>query len=62
MILLSFYSTENDIDGEAFLLLKDEDIVELVPSIGARRKLIQKRDDIIKVCGHSLLAAIDSAL
>lgn len=33
-------------DGEGFLLLSDEDIAQLVKPIGARRKLIAKRDSI----------------
>ena len=33
---------DNEIDGDAFTLLKDEDILSLV-SIGAARKLISKR-------------------
>ena len=35
-------------DGEAFLILTEEEIKELVPSIGERRKLIQ-RQKIMKV-------------
>ena len=54
------YYTDNDIDGEAFLLLEDRDIVQLIASIGPRRKLITKRKTVIdveqnlssEVCSH----------
>lgn len=42
--------SENDVDGETFLLLEDADIISLVPSIGARRKLISKRKSINDSC------------
>lgn len=41
-------STGNDIDGEAFILLEDADILSLV-SIGAARKLISKRKMLAEV-------------
>lgn len=34
---------DNDVDGEAFMLLEEPDIKELIPSIGGRRKLIARR-------------------
>ncbi len=40
---------DNDVDGEVFMMLEDNDITEMVPSIGARRKLILKRNGISKV-------------
>lgn len=38
-------SSDNDVDGETFLLLEEADIISMVPSIGARRKIIAKRRD-----------------
>ena len=35
---------ENEVDGEVFLLLTDEDMGEMVKPLGARRKLITKRN------------------
>lgn len=37
---------DNDVNGEAFLGLKEKDFVEMVPSVGARRRLIMKKDDL----------------
>ena len=36
-------------DGECFILLKDEDITSMVQPFGPRRKLIMKRDILRKV-------------
>ena len=35
---------ENEVDGEGFLLLTDEDMGDMVKPLGARRKLITKRN------------------
>ena len=35
---------ENEVDGEGFLLLTDEDMADMVKPLGARRKLITKRN------------------
>ena len=35
---------ENEVDGEGFLLLTDEDIGDMVKPLGVRRKLITKRN------------------
>ena len=35
-------------DGEGFLLLTDADITEMVKAVGARRKLIVKRNNLTK--------------
>lgn len=47
-----FALLDNDVDGEAFLLLEEADIMDIVSSIGAQRKLIAKRKFILdqKVC------------
>lgn len=37
--------TENEIDGEAFLLLSDQDLKDLVPLYGPRAKLNKKRKE-----------------
>ena len=37
------YLPENEVDGEAFLLLSDDQIKALVPPIGPQMKLIAKR-------------------
>ena len=49
---------ENDIDGESFLLLEESDFASLVPSIGARRKLIAKRKQILNTETHQVLSII----
>lgn len=50
--MLRYYNNiiiiDSEIDGDAFTLLKEEDIISLVP-IGAARKLISKRKIIIEV-------------
>lgn len=39
-----FLFTDNDVDGEAFVLLQEEDFLHMMPTnIGARRKLISKQ-------------------
>ena len=35
---------ENEVDGEAFLLLDDAQIKSMVKAMGAQMKLIKKRD------------------
>ncbi len=35
-------------DGEGFLLLTDEDFMEMVKAVGTRRKLIAKRNILYK--------------
>ena len=40
---------ENEVDGEGFLLLTDEDISEMVKPLGARRKLITKKTMLTRV-------------
>lgn len=42
---------ENEVDGEAFLLLTDDQVKTLVKAIGAQMKLIKKRDDL-KASSH----------
>ena len=48
MILCKFYTSEifvyaeNEVGGEAFLLLKEEQIKQLIPAIGPQVKLLQK--------------------
>ncbi len=39
-------SIENEVDGEAFLLLTDEQLQLLVKAIGAQMKLIKRRDKL----------------
>lgn len=39
---------ENEVDGEGFLLLTDDDIFSMVKPFGARRKLIAKRNELAK--------------
>lgn len=41
------FTVDNEVDGEAFLKLKEEDFKELFPKIGPRRKLIDLQE---KVC------------
>ena len=40
---LYFFFVDNGVDGEAFLSLVEEELKELVPSIGERRKLINRQ-------------------
>lgn len=35
---------ENEVDGEAFLLLKDDQIEHMIAAVGAQMKLMKKRD------------------
>ena len=44
---------EIDIDGEAFLLLSNDDIRTMVKPIGAQLKLIRKRDLIKEITTFS---------
>ena len=37
---------DNEVDGEAFLLLPDQQIISMVKAIGAQLKLIKKRDSL----------------
>ena len=37
---------DNEVDGEAFLLLSDHQIASMVKAIGAQLKLIKKRDSL----------------
>ena len=39
---------ENEIDGEAFLLLSNEDVKDLVKLVGPRTKLMKKRCQLLK--------------
>lgn len=39
---------ENEIDGEAFLLLSNEDVKDLVKLVGPRTKLLKKRCQLLK--------------
>ena len=48
---------ENDIDGEAFLLLSNDDIRTMVKTIGAQLKLMRKRDLIKETTGTSISMA-----
>lgn len=45
--LVSVYHLENEVDGEAFLLITEDQIKTLVPAIGAQMKLIMKRKNIL---------------
>ena len=40
--------TENEIDGEALLVLSNEDIKDLVKSVGPRVKLLKKRCQLME--------------
>lgn len=40
--------TENEIDGEAFLLLSNEDVKDLVKAVGPHAKLMKKRSQLMK--------------
>ena len=42
IIIITFI--ENEVDGEGFLLLTDEDIGKMVKPLGIQRKLIAKRN------------------
>lgn len=46
MILIKFYILENEVDGEGFLLLTDEDFCAMIKPLGARRKLISKQSHL----------------
>ena len=48
---------ENDVDGEAFLLLSNDDIRTMVKTIGAQLKLIRKQDLIQEITGTSISMA-----
>lgn len=39
---------ENEIDGEAFLLLSNEDVKDLVKLVGPRTKLMKKRCQLLQ--------------
>ena len=39
---------DNEIDGEAFLLLSNEDVKDLVKLVGPRAKLMKKRCQLLK--------------
>ena len=45
----NIYFAENEIDGEAFLLLTDDQIKSIVRPIGAHMKLISKKKALQKV-------------
>ena len=45
-------NADNDIDGETFMLLEEKDIDQLVQSVGAKRKLIIKRRQILEPKQH----------
>lgn len=47
-----FLFLENDVDGEAFLMFKDSDIISMIPSIGARRKLITYKQRMCSLIGN----------
>ena len=40
------FTSDNEIDGEAFLLLSDEQIKSIVKPIGSQMKLISKKKSI----------------
>ena len=40
---------ENEVDGEGFLLLTDEDMGDIVKSLGVKHKLITKRNMLVCV-------------
>lgn len=42
------FMLENEVDGEAFLLLTDEQIKGMVKAIGSQMKLIKKRNCIMQ--------------
>ena len=39
---------ENEIDGEAFLVLSNEDMKDLVKAVGPRAKLLKKRCQLME--------------
>lgn len=45
MLATPFLTLDNEIDGEAFQLLSDDDMKDLVPLFGPRAKLIKKRNE-----------------
>ena len=45
---------ENEVDGESFLLLTNEDMAEIIKPLGVRRKLIAKRNML--TCVSTFLA------
>ena len=44
--LIIFIFIDNEVDGETFLLLPDQQIISMVKAIGAQLKLIKKRDSL----------------
>ena len=44
-----YHFSENEIDGDAFLLLNKSQFKQLVPALGPQAKLIQKHRDIVTV-------------
>ena len=56
-VLFFMQFIETDIDGEAFLLLSNDDIRTMVKTIGAQLKLIRKRDHIKETTGTSISMA-----
>ena len=44
---------ENEVDGEGFLLLTDEDISQIIQPLGTRRKLISMRNVLNSVVNGS---------
>ena len=41
--------TAQEVDGESFLLLKEDDLKEMLPLVGLQTKLLIKRSEL-KVC------------
>jgi len=45
----TYIYTENEIDGEGFLLLTDEDIGQMVKQVAIRKKLIKQHQHLLNV-------------
>ena len=43
------FLTENEIDGEAFFLMTEEDIKDLIKTVASRVKLLKKRSQLMEM-------------
>ena len=57
-----FSLTENEIDGEAFLLLTKEDVKDLVKAVGPRTKLLLKRSNLLRLKTSSTPSQVQIAV
>ena len=59
---LLYLILENEVDGESFLLLTDDDISQMIKPLGVRRKLISIRNALNSVISDMREDDDDSAL